>query len=217
MTTLIGMVEPRQARSRESLARVLDAAVDLLVERGDDSLTIAEVSARSRVSVGSIYARFDGKNAIVRAVQQREMDRIDAQTARAFDDAVRAERGLEANVRSLVAARVTLLAEEAPILSALMRSAHHDPSIVARGRESALLAQRCFVAALTRAVAQLGSPPSAARVEWCDELVHSLASRHLGLGIGVHFEPDRSFSVPELIDELTSTVLALLPDAGTPG
>jgi AcrR family transcriptional regulator len=205
------MVEPRQTRSRESLERVLNAALDLLVERGDSSLTIAEVSVRSHVSVGSIYARFDGKTAIVRAVQEREMARIDAQTARAFDDAVRTERGFDENVRSLVATRVRMLADEAPLLSALMRSAHRDPSLVARGRQSALLAQRCFVEALTRASAQLPSPPTAARVEWCDEIVHSLASRHLGLGIGVHFEPDRSFTVPQLIEELSSTVLALLP------
>lgn len=214
MTSGSGMLAPQQARSRESLARVLDATLDLLVERRDSSLTIAEVSDRSRVSVGSIYARFDGKSAIVRAVQERESDRIDARTKSAFEAAVHAERALEENVRALVSARVTILASEAPIISALMLSAHRDSTLVARGRESALLAQEWFATALARACTENGSPASAARVEWCDEIVYSLASRHLGLGIGADFRPDRTFSASQLIEELTSTVLALLTVEG---
>ena len=62
---------PRQARSRERLARMLDAAEELLVSEGPGALTTTRVAAASGVSVGSLYQYLPDKEAIVEALANR--------------------------------------------------------------------------------------------------------------------------------------------------
>src|SRR5439155_8476116 len=60
--------EPLQGRSRASFERMLEAAEKLLVERGSDEFTLSDVSKAGKVSIGSIYCRFDSKDDLIRAV-----------------------------------------------------------------------------------------------------------------------------------------------------
>ena len=62
---------PRQARSRERLARMLDAAEELLVAEGPGALTTTRVAAAAGVSVGSLYQYLPDKEAIVEALAGR--------------------------------------------------------------------------------------------------------------------------------------------------
>ena len=61
MTDLPAMRQPKQDRSRVALERLMAASREILHEGTFELLTIAEISKRSGVSVGSIYARFGGK------------------------------------------------------------------------------------------------------------------------------------------------------------
>jgi AcrR family transcriptional regulator len=56
---------PQQARSRRTLERLREAAWDLLEQEGVEALTITGVSAGAGVSVGSFYARFEGKEELL--------------------------------------------------------------------------------------------------------------------------------------------------------
>jgi AcrR family transcriptional regulator len=67
---------PLQNRSRETLERVLDAGEKLLIEKGWDGFTVQEVSRRSKVSIGSIYARAPSKEALLLAIYDRATDRM---------------------------------------------------------------------------------------------------------------------------------------------
>ena len=67
---------PLQRRSQESLERVLQAGADLLREVGYEGFTLQEVSSRSGVSVGSIYARAASKEALILAIYDRETARM---------------------------------------------------------------------------------------------------------------------------------------------
>jgi AcrR family transcriptional regulator len=62
---------PRQARSRESLRRMLDAAEALLVAEGAGALTTTRVAEAAGVSVGSLYQYLPDKEAIVEALANR--------------------------------------------------------------------------------------------------------------------------------------------------
>ena len=62
---------PRQARSRERLARMLDAAEELLVAEGPGALTTTRVASAAGVSVGSLYQYLPDKEAIVEALAGR--------------------------------------------------------------------------------------------------------------------------------------------------
>jgi AcrR family transcriptional regulator len=62
---------PIQARSRERLRRVLDAADEVLAADGAAAFTTTRVAARAGVPIGSVYRFFPDKEAIVEALAVR--------------------------------------------------------------------------------------------------------------------------------------------------
>lgn len=62
---------PKQERSLATYQSLLDAAEQLLAERRLEEITVAHVVARAGSSVGSFYARFPGKEALVVALVER--------------------------------------------------------------------------------------------------------------------------------------------------
>jgi hypothetical protein len=76
---------PQQERSRLSFDRVLDGATRLLEENGYEGFNITDVSRISKVSIGSIYARVDSKEDLLRAVQDRVLTQVDADHLRWTD------------------------------------------------------------------------------------------------------------------------------------
>jgi AcrR family transcriptional regulator len=62
---------PRQARSAQTLERIIGAAEQLIAERGAEKTTVAEVARRAESSVGAFYARFPDKEALVRCVAEQ--------------------------------------------------------------------------------------------------------------------------------------------------
>ena len=80
---LSGLVrEPQQERSRKTLARLVDATHRLLEEEGPAALTVTGVAQSAGTSVGSFYARFDGKEELVRYVAESALaDALDAWSA----------------------------------------------------------------------------------------------------------------------------------------
>jgi len=65
------VIAPRQGRSLATLNRLLDAAENLLNERSLEEITVADIVARAGSSVGSFYARFPTKDALVVALLER--------------------------------------------------------------------------------------------------------------------------------------------------
>ncbi|MCJ7629375.1 MAG: TetR/AcrR family transcriptional regulator [Longimicrobiales bacterium] len=62
---------PKQARSRETLDRIAQAALELMEEGGVEGATVAAIVGRAGASVGSFYARFAGKDDLIRYLQER--------------------------------------------------------------------------------------------------------------------------------------------------
>ncbi len=67
---------PMQRRSVESVQRMLDAAQELVAENGYDALTTTLIAERADVSIGSLYQFFPDKQAIIRAVALRNLERF---------------------------------------------------------------------------------------------------------------------------------------------
>src|SRR5687767_593356 len=61
---------PRQDRSRRTLGKIVDAAHDLLLEGGVEAVTVQSVVQRAGASVGSFYARFSGKEDLLRHLDE---------------------------------------------------------------------------------------------------------------------------------------------------
>jgi AcrR family transcriptional regulator len=65
---------PQQDRSRRTLDGFIDAARQLLEEGGEDAVTVSDVVRHAGVSVGAFYARFDGRDELVRYLGERSLE-----------------------------------------------------------------------------------------------------------------------------------------------
>ena len=63
--------KPQQARSQETMQRILDAAAQILESKNFETLTIAEVVKEAGTSVGAFYGRFKDKEALLQALDER--------------------------------------------------------------------------------------------------------------------------------------------------
>ena len=97
---LRSVTAPKQARSAATLQRLLDAAEDLIAEKGLRDVSIPDIVARAGSSVGGFYARFKDKDELLRALEERflgEMREILDELAALAEDA---QQGLDAGARS---------------------------------------------------------------------------------------------------------------------
>lgn len=69
-----------QARSRESLKRLLKAAIEVLNKDGLEGATIPRIAARAGLSPGAVYRRFADKDALLREVGIRLLEENYRQT-----------------------------------------------------------------------------------------------------------------------------------------
>lgn len=65
---------PQQARSHKRFNQILDAASELFVEIGYDSVTTDEIAARANTSIGSLYRFFPDKLAVFQALLDRYLN-----------------------------------------------------------------------------------------------------------------------------------------------
>jgi len=66
---------PQQARGRQRIDTILDAAEQILAEAGYEAVTTNAIAARARTSIGSLYQFFPNKDAILNALGLRYFDR----------------------------------------------------------------------------------------------------------------------------------------------
>ena len=62
---------PKQSRSKRTLERIVAASLELLEAEGLTGLTVHKVVAKAGSSVGSFYARFDGKEDLLDYLGER--------------------------------------------------------------------------------------------------------------------------------------------------
>lgn len=176
--------KPLQGRSRASYERMLAAAEQLLAAQGSDEFTLTQVSRLGKVSIGSIYCRFDSKEELLRDVQVRLLARVEARQQQAVEEAVTKARSLHGLVGLLVGAFAETLRAEAALLRAFMARSVMDAEVAARGKASYFAAENAFAAALLdyRAVIPHPDPERAAYTVF--RIVYSTLARYLGLGFG---------------------------------
>lgn len=79
MTTMpIQRRAPVQARSRQTVARILDAAAAIADEQGVDAVTTRAIADRAGVSYPSLYRFFADRDAILDELMERHCAEIDA-------------------------------------------------------------------------------------------------------------------------------------------
>lgn len=79
---------PQQVRSRERFNRILDAAAQLFVEIGYESVTTDEIAARANTSVGGLYRFFPDKLVVFHALLDRYLNQLRELSATLHTDEV---------------------------------------------------------------------------------------------------------------------------------
>lgn len=142
---------PLQARTREGLARLLEAAEELIAEKGFDESSITEIAQRGGTSVGGFYRRFHDKDGLIQALHQTFCDDSRATADDALDPARWEGAPLTLVVRDFTAFLVQIFREREGLLRAFLSRANSD--LVMRERTRALfdhLSLRLSALLLTR-------------------------------------------------------------------
>lgn len=122
------VVPPRQARSRETLERILDALQDLLRTKRFEEITVRELVERSGTSTGSFYARFPTKETLLPALYDRydaELRRSTSRRSPAPDDA-----SLEEVVQGIARRVVDRMLERRWLTRAVSLHARQHPELL---------------------------------------------------------------------------------------
>ena len=69
--------KPQQERSIQRLEAILEAAIELFLEKGIAQTTMSEVAQRAGISIGSLYQFFPQKAAVIKALHDRFSARLD--------------------------------------------------------------------------------------------------------------------------------------------
>ena len=97
---------PRQMRAEETVAAILEGAAQILEAGGLAAFTTNAVAARAGVSIGTLYQYFADKQAILRAIAERELKATLARVAIAMGKggAAAPEERVRAIVRAMIGA-----------------------------------------------------------------------------------------------------------------
>jgi AcrR family transcriptional regulator len=191
---------PRQARTRASWERVLDAGVAILAEHGYGGLTIGALCERSRVTPPTIYARAANKEALLLAVYDRAMQRVAQADRLDPDDEIWRELPSRAVVRELVVGVVRIWTEGAAVLRPIVHRAAHDPEVWRRGTQLSVDLGRRFRAILLARPDVVAGADAERRADACYRIVYAALVQRVMYG--PQFESDMPLSDDELLDAL---------------
>ena len=198
---------PKQERSRASFERVIEAATAILRERGHADFTLAEVSRRSKVSIGSIYCRIDGKDALVHIVQQRVYQQLEREFAEIVNRLRRQSLPLRKLIPPLVRDDAELYRRYGSIFNAMFALAPDDPVIAATGKHAYANAEMDFKLLLLEHRDEITHPDPEHAARFAYAMAWDLIARRLGFGSrGGMSEGDWR----ELLDDLAVATLAVL-------
>lgn len=183
---------PRQKRSRESLERALTAAIDVIIDHGWDGFTVAEVSRRAQVSVGSLYARFGSKEDLFIAAQERGLHAIDEESKAYFAGPRWASMSARETVVAAVGGVSESIERHGGFLRGLMLRAVVDEQVSTHGSPSIHLLAHAFSDAILTHRDAIRRPDPERAVDVCFRMVFSAFGRRLLYG--PVFESPREFS-----------------------
>jgi AcrR family transcriptional regulator len=111
---------------RDVAGSILDAAEELLAERGLTDLTVADVIESAGVSRGSFYFYFESKQAVVAGLLERIVEEVHEAALPWFE---RGETPPETALRAAIGGSLSLWRRHSAVLSSTVESWQSDPGI----------------------------------------------------------------------------------------
>jgi AcrR family transcriptional regulator len=109
---------PQQERSRETVARLLKATIEMLEEHGLDGATIPRIAEAAGVAPASVYRRFEDRNALFRAALTDALEK----SAAVVRKTLRLESFEDQSLAGVVARIVTMTMQQYHVQPGLMRA-----------------------------------------------------------------------------------------------
>lgn len=198
-----GIGAPRQARSRATLDRIVTATQELLETRTFDEISISEIVARARSSVGAFYARFADKAALLDYLDELYARRV----LEGSEAAVRGAPGdttLEEDVNGLITFLVRMHRVQPGLLRTLIVEARRQSEGAFRER--------------TRRMNQTIPPVMEGLLTKSDRIAHPQPRRAVYLGLLMVFSTIREVTLfpeglAEFVDYDDEELIAELADA----
>jgi len=187
---------PRQGRAEETVTAILEASAQLLERGGLAAFTTNAVAERAGVSIGTLYQYFADKQALLRALAEREL----TATLAAVAAALRGDPGasLEARIRAMVRAIINAFAGRQRARKAVVQA------VLLQGNANELVAPIAAFMAATPA----GAPQRFARLSPEQRFVLSRAV--MGAIRAAVLEEQPFFKSRSFEDELVRLVMAYL-------
>src|SRR5262245_3759125 len=118
---------PAQRRGHETLERFAEATEELLRERSFEDIGVQDIVRRARRPIGSFYARFASKEALLPLLYQRYHDGLEAQVATHVARVPWAELDLARTVDAFVELVIAVYTERPWLIRALALFARTRP------------------------------------------------------------------------------------------
>ncbi|MEW2250100.1 TetR/AcrR family transcriptional regulator [Streptomyces sp. NPDC058733] len=123
-------MSPKQQRGEATAETLLDAALRVYAEAGEQGLTVGAVTRASGVSLGSLYHHFGSVDGLMNALLMRWLERLLGELLAALERARTARTGVRAVVRAYLG-----FVREHPAAGMLLHSAHADRVGMAQARQ----------------------------------------------------------------------------------
>lgn len=198
---------PQQDRSRRTLERLLDATEAIIREGGVEAVTVPAVARAARSSVGSFYARFPDKAALLRTLHERACEQSLATAEAALDPARFRHLGTEALIRVFLGFAVRLFRERRPLMLAFSTALAGEPGFAQRRARSAAAIGERLRALLLERRADLHHPRPAEAIDMSLRVVTATLEQRNGLEAG---GAEVAIADEALIEELGRMVLRYL-------
>ncbi len=199
---------PKQARSRETLVRLLDAAEALIEEKGLGDVSIPEIVRRAGSSVGGFYGRFRDKNELLRALEERFFNEMAARVDALAEPGRWAAARVQQIVEACVAELVGTFRERRTMIKAFLSRAAREPESMEDGLRFRRRVSQQMVDLLGSHREEISHPDPQLAVDLGVQLAFGLMQQMVIFGeirVG-----SRSLSDAELRRELTRNILAYL-------
>jgi AcrR family transcriptional regulator len=112
-------LEPQQARSRESLRKLLKAAAEVMGQHGVEGATIPRIARHAGLTPGSVYRRFHDKEALLETVILGILERQDERMRTGMTPLVTTQIPLPVFAEQVITAMVVTYRANAALLRAM--------------------------------------------------------------------------------------------------
>lgn len=191
---------PRQARSGETVATILEASAQILEAGGLAAFTTNAVAERAGVSIGTLYQYFGDKTAILLRLAQQELDRALADVGGALQGET--DPSIEGRVRAMVRAMVHAFGGRQRARKAVLQV------ILAQGLGGEMMAP--IAAFVARAGQQVGRGPKPVLAALTPEQIFVLSRSLMGAIRAAVLEEQPFLKSRSFEDEVVRLVMAYL-------